>query len=216
MWATGKHSNKTPWQQPCRQNDHGFTLIELLVVIIIIGLMASVVALTLPSSRETLNDESNIIAARLELAAQEAIISGNVIGLSLNSDGYRFLRRVRGQWQAYAPSGLKGTLPWPEDVKLAFSYEGEKITLSGPVGSVAGSTGVSSNKASNPNSGGSSNNSPNAPNAAHTVNTKIIPNVYFLPSGETQNFNLTLSGPNEEITITVSANGQISQTATET
>ncbi|UTW56526.1 type II secretion system minor pseudopilin GspH [Kordiimonas sp. SCSIO 12610] len=177
MWVTGKHNSQQIIVSPRtgHSTDAGFTLIELLVVIVIIGLMASVVVLNLPSNRQTLSDETDVIVARLNLASQEAILTGSVIGLKLDRDGYSFMRRQRGEWLPYAASGKQGTILWPENIKLAFEFEGEKVAI-----------GRSSTKA-----------------------TPLIPNVFFLPSGETQNFSLTLSGAGEEETIQVLASGQI-------
>ena len=183
MLATGKHNNSSVQNEPYQSNDNGFTLIELLVVVIIIGLMASVVVLNLPSNDKTLRQESDIVTARLHLVSQEAILTGNVIGLRIHQEGYSFMRRIQGQWVAYTPPGLKGAILWPENTKLDFRFEGEKITLS------------KNNTASG---------------------LPLTPNIYFLPSGETQNFDLTFSNPHEEETIQVFANAQISQTTRET
>jgi general secretion pathway protein H len=180
MWVTGKHNNGSNSQKTQGQNwyDAGFTLIELLVVIVIIGLMASVVALNLPPNSKSLSDETDIIAARFQLAAQEAILTGSVIGLSFDQDGYTFIRRINRQWAPYAPAGLSGKLQWPDSSKLNFKYEGEKIAL---------------------------------PRRNVTSEGQIIPSVFFLPSGEAQNFNLTFSSPRSEQTILVQVNGHISR-----
>ena len=181
MWAIGKHSKSNTTRTKVAKVSHhlseaGFSLIELMVVIIIMGLMASVVVLNLPSNKQTLRDDSEVIAARLQLAAQEAILTGNIVGLTMDQTGYGFLRRIRGQWTPYAPAGLNGTLAWPDNIKLDFHFEGEKISL--------------------------------ARNSA-APSTTAIPSVFFLPSGEAQNFTLTLSTPNEEEIIQVDDNGAV-------
>lgn len=181
MWATGRHNKpNTALFEAAKASrypsDAGFSLIELMVVIVIMGLMASVVVLNLPSSKQTLRGDSEVIVARLQLAAQEAILTGNIIGLRMDQTGYGFLRRIRGEWTPYAPAGLQGTIAWPDNTKLDFHFEGEKVTLA---------------------------------RNSKTVVAQSVPSVFFLPSGETQNFTLTFSTPREEEIIQVVDNGVI-------
>ncbi|MEQ8736723.1 MAG: prepilin-type N-terminal cleavage/methylation domain-containing protein [Rhodospirillaceae bacterium] len=82
----------------CRHNTKGFTLVELIMSLFVIGLMTGAVVWTLPSGRTDVDKEAVRLAARLKSTAQESILSGEVLGVSVNNDRYAFHRFRRGQW----------------------------------------------------------------------------------------------------------------------
>ncbi|WP_417317570.1 type II secretion system minor pseudopilin GspH [Emcibacter sp.] len=92
----------------------GFTLVELMVVIVIIGLISAVVVLNMPSPVSELEEESERLAARLRLAAEESILTGQVTGVRITSRGYEFLTYHRGRW---VPLDLPGG-EWPDGVTV--------------------------------------------------------------------------------------------------
>ena len=70
----------------------GFTLLELLVVIVIMGIAAGVVTLSVaPSADRLLNDEGNRMVALFRLAQEEARAQGRPIAWEADVQGYRFL-----------------------------------------------------------------------------------------------------------------------------
>ncbi len=70
----------------------GFTVVELLVVIVILGIVAGMVTLSVaPSEQRRLTEELDRLAALFRLAHDEARISGRVITWQASADGYRFL-----------------------------------------------------------------------------------------------------------------------------
>jgi general secretion pathway protein H len=75
-----------------RPSGDGFTLIELLVVIVILGIVAGMVTLSVaPSEQRRLTEELDRLAALFRLAHDEARISGRAITWQAGADGYRFL-----------------------------------------------------------------------------------------------------------------------------
>lgn len=71
----------------------GFTLIEMLVVVVIVGILASTVALGfLGSDREqNLRTEAERLAELIEMARSEAVQRNEEWGLAIGTTGYRFL-----------------------------------------------------------------------------------------------------------------------------
>ncbi|MFC7050299.1 type II secretion system minor pseudopilin GspH [Emcibacter nanhaiensis] len=88
----------------------GFTLVELMVVIVIIGMISAVVVLNMPSPASDLEQETEKLAARLRLAAEESIMAGELTGVRITPEGYAFVIYRRGHWLPLdLPSGQ-----WPE------------------------------------------------------------------------------------------------------
>lgn len=77
-----------------RARERGFTLIEVMVVIVIIGVMASmiVVSVSLGDPRRELMHEADRLRAVLSLAAEEAVIQQVELGAEFTESGYRFLK----------------------------------------------------------------------------------------------------------------------------
>lgn len=72
----------------------GFTLLEMLVVVVIMGILVGTVSVRLqPDAREQLHIEAGRLAQLLELAAQEARLTGNAIVWTSDGFGYRFWRQ---------------------------------------------------------------------------------------------------------------------------
>jgi general secretion pathway protein H len=103
----------------------GFTLIELLVVMLIIGIMATTLTLSLtPDTHRTAEDEAWRFARVLEQAVDAAEL-GQPLALVWSSDGYAFRELDDdGRWQAptdafFAPHR------WPDGISS------EAVTLYG-------------------------------------------------------------------------------------
>ncbi|MEO0320928.1 MAG: type II secretion system minor pseudopilin GspH [Pseudomonadota bacterium] len=85
-------------RRPNSRAQRGFTLVEVLLALMILGLAGAVVILNAPPTGQTAKKEALRFAARLDAASSEAIMTGEVMGLDIYTDGYRFLRFRRGQW----------------------------------------------------------------------------------------------------------------------
>jgi general secretion pathway protein H len=76
----------------------GFTLIEVMVTLLILGLIAGAVALTVPDGRPRLSDETERLAARLTRAREEAVLTNRGVDVAISPQGYGFRVLSKGAW----------------------------------------------------------------------------------------------------------------------
>ncbi len=83
----------------------GFTLIEIMVVMVILGITMALVSVNFSQDDgKVLTEEANRLAALLEHAQNEAMITGNAIAWSAQEGKYQFWNRDKdGKWDQ--PSG---------------------------------------------------------------------------------------------------------------
>ena len=98
-----------------RARDAGVTLVEVLVVLVLIGVMAGAVGLSLgPIDRgDTLRREATLLTARLNRAADEALLTGDAMAFLWNADGYRFEVRRGADWVPHPVTILAETHATP-------------------------------------------------------------------------------------------------------
>lgn len=81
-----------------RPTPSGFTLIELLIVLIIVGVMVTLVSLNIGAKPSTAKQAAYQLQSLLELAREEAILKGQVLGWKLSLDSYAFYRYKNKIW----------------------------------------------------------------------------------------------------------------------
>lgn len=78
--------------------EQGFTLIEMMVVLLLVGLASAMVLLNLPSGGARLADEAEHLAARIQHAQQEAVLTNRSVEIVLAANDSSFRVQRRGRW----------------------------------------------------------------------------------------------------------------------
>lgn len=80
----------------------GFTLIEVLLVILIIGLLAATVVYSFSGESRSarLGKETEKLQARIQLAAELAMLKNVELGLYIDAKGYRFMLFEEDRWRS--------------------------------------------------------------------------------------------------------------------
>lgn len=86
-----------------RDRDHhaGFTLVEMLVTLAIVGVLTTMVVLGMGLSRQGADarTEANLLAARLGVAVDDALVTRRPVSLSWDAEGYGLMTTDNaGRW----------------------------------------------------------------------------------------------------------------------
>lgn len=111
----------------------GFTLLEILVVIVIIGVMVSMVSLSvgvLGADREV-EDETRRFWAVVRQAREEAELQAIDVAIFVGQSDYEFLRwdTRRSEWQPIVEDQLYAQRSLPEGLRFRLWMEGREIVL---------------------------------------------------------------------------------------
>ncbi len=91
---------------------HGFTLIEVMVVMVVLGLLVSLVGLSIGGGgeRRELEEVTRTLYLKIQAAEDRAVSTNREIGLEIEEQGYRFLEfsPEEQDWTPQQGRGLRG------------------------------------------------------------------------------------------------------------
>ncbi len=99
-------------------SEQGFTLIEMMVVLLLVGLASSMVLLNMPSGGARLADEAENLAARIQYAQQEAVLTNRSVEIVLAANDSSFRVQRRGRWVPLVAGPFKPR-PWGEGLSVS-------------------------------------------------------------------------------------------------
>ena len=120
--ATGTYT------KPLSVNDRGFTLLEVMVVLFIIGISLSFIAINLSPQHVKVKEEGRRLAALINLAKDEAILSADEYALELEPDGYFFLAQGEKGWQEVEDDNVFRRRTFPDDMRAELTISNEAKT----------------------------------------------------------------------------------------
>lgn len=110
----------------------GFSLVELLVVVVIIGVLALAVTLSIASGAERqLLREAERFQALAGQACAQAELSGREIGIVIDPGGYSFRLLGGTEWQDFPDGSEFRARRWLDGMQAELKREGRDVDLSG-------------------------------------------------------------------------------------
>lgn len=109
----------------------GMTLLEILVVLVITAILSTMLILRFASRTDgELQNEAARFSVLLQQHCQDALLLGQVRGISLNPRGYKFWYLAAGKWlPASSGNRLYRSREWVSDWDLELSINGQSASL---------------------------------------------------------------------------------------
>lgn len=104
----------------------GFTLMEVLLVVLLMGLAASAVTLTMQGTdqQQALDRVARQFMASTELVLDETVLSGHFIGIVIEKDRYEFVVYDEGKWHPLQQDRLLAAREMQQGVQLDLILDG--------------------------------------------------------------------------------------------
>ncbi|BCV64801.1 type II secretion system protein GspH [Shewanella carassii] len=104
----------------------GFTLLEVMLVVLLMGLAATAVTMTMGDSgpKQQLTREAQRFMAATETVLDETVLSGQFIGIVVDKDKYHFVLFKENKWQPLEQDRLLAEKQLPEGITLSVELEG--------------------------------------------------------------------------------------------
>jgi len=120
--------HRRDWQ--ARDWQAGVTLIEMLVVLVLIGVVAGAMALSLPRRGNEASVETTalVLAATLRRAVTYALDHQTGFGIRVERRGYRVMQRLDEEWITHADPALARLKLFPAHLRID-SYDNNNATF---------------------------------------------------------------------------------------
>ena len=117
---------------PARQAA-GFTLLELMVVMVLIGIIFSFAVLSLGGDdvAELMEQETRRLVTLLDMAGEEAVLSGEELAVYFTDTGYEFMVLRGERWQPTTDDALLKAHTLPAGMQFRLEIDGEPPVLGG-------------------------------------------------------------------------------------
>ncbi len=164
-----------------RHTHRGFTLIEMLVVMVIIAIVATISVISVNvAARDPAKDQAQKLADLAGLAAEQAVMQGQEYGLRIEAHAYSLYSYDGRAWHPVQGDDLFARHDLGDDVTLSLQTDGTPATLAPPPATVQ-DMGASTTA---------------APAAAtgDSEQSKDLPQVLLLSSGEMAPFEIDVTG----------------------
>lgn len=166
-------------------NNKGFSLIEIMIVVLIIGISASMAVLYIDNSDDRLKSSAQRLLAMVQLARDDAIVTGQSLGLTLdNTPGsaqYFFSKLESGKWVKFSERPYR-------EIKLSHDIQLRSLLSIRESARTSGTL-------------------------EKVVKEKEL--IYFLPTGETSEFQIWISNDDSEYVLSSTIMGELSLKRTE-
>jgi general secretion pathway protein H len=184
-----------------KQCQCGFTLLEIMLVIVVMGMISVAVVMTLPNNliaRDSLSWQAQRFSSILQFAEDEALISGNELGIEFTDRGYQFAAydHQTKRWLPVNDAEMQQRVTLPETINIEYNLANsvwEELTKSNNDRFIDESYRVVIDE---------------------EEQQSLNPQVYVMSSGEVSPFSLIFSNADSDakansITVVVGMNGEI-------